>query len=119
MGVNVLPGDVGDEFLVPELIAIQDEALFGLLALVAVAAGAEEDAKFERHVEAWQPVLRVETGAADVVDAIAALLDQGHDLVDARAASVIDFAGATRGETATHDGEHLCIEEFLIAAIEW
>ena len=72
---NVLPGDIGDELLVPVPLRIQNDA--GLAALLAASERlrSREDPQLERHVEARQPAFAVQLRPRDVMDRQPALAD--------------------------------------------
>ena len=56
MGVNVLPGDIGQKHLIAERRAVQNQRLLVPYASSAEFGGSQEKPKVERHVEARQPV---------------------------------------------------------------
>jgi hypothetical protein len=115
MGVNILPGNVGDIGLKPKLLAIKDDAGLLPLPLVAVFFGTEEDSEFKRHVKAGQGGA---LGPGDIVDAVAALGDDLADLIEAILGGVVGFQGAARGKARARDGEDNGVEKSLVFLIE-
>lgn len=52
------------------------------------------------------------------MDSVGTLFDQVHDLVDASAATVVNFAGASCNEAAADHGEHQSVKKFLVFLIK-
>lgn len=118
MGLDIGAGEIGDEALVAILLDIEDQRALSRLFLVAEAARAEEDAEFERHVEAGQAIDRIELGAREIVDAVPAFLDQAVELVDAGLAAIVELAGRASLEAAGMDGEDQRLEDRCIIRVE-
>jgi hypothetical protein len=88
---NVLSRDVGHKLLVAIGLAVEDEAVFGLVLPSAKALCAEEDAQFEWHVEAGQSGVSVGFGARDIVDTEPTIFNEPEDFFDADLSGVVDF----------------------------
>ena len=99
--------------------SIQDERRLAAVESAAERLCTEKDTQFERHVEAWKQVLRVEFRGRQVVDAQPALGNNLEDLFDPHLAAIVDLQCAPRNEPACHDREHDRIGKLRILIIEW
>ncbi|HEY5060553.1 MAG TPA: hypothetical protein VII52_03405, partial [Gemmatimonadaceae bacterium] len=70
MGPNVLSADVRTEYLIPVLIAVQNQTRLARLDSTSEALGAKEYPQLEGHVKPGQAVLSIERDARKVVNAI-------------------------------------------------
>jgi hypothetical protein len=94
MSCNILPGDVGNEFLESVAFPIQDQRHLGLLGCHAKSCRTDKKAKLERHIEPGKLVFRVELRARDVMHTEPARLDHLDDFLDPDLAAIIDFQSA-------------------------
>ncbi len=58
--LNVLAGNIGDEFLVTIGFAVKNQAMLGAESLFTEIACAEKKTEFERHVEAGQGIIVIQ-----------------------------------------------------------
>lgn len=91
MGMDILPGDVGNVALVAVLLAIKDNAAFAILPIGAELLGAEIQPELERHVEAGQRWASVTFRSGDIMHTKPALADDVADLVEPVFRTVISF----------------------------
>jgi hypothetical protein len=94
--MDVLPGNVGDEFLITIALPDEDDAAFLPVPAGSETFGAEEKTKFKWHIEARQTRFRVEFGLGNVVDGKTALSNDSADLVDPVFCAVIGLERAPR-----------------------
>jgi hypothetical protein len=118
MGVNVLARDVGDIALEPIALAVEDDAGFQAMLWAAVFPGAQEQAKFERHVEARKGRVSIDFGPRDVVNAITAFPNDLTDFVETIVRRIIPLKRATRHESGADDRKNGGVEKDLISVIE-
>ena len=91
VGSDVLASNVRDELLKAIRCTIKDQTVFARLIITAIVLRAEKQPKFQRHVEARQVCSWVKLGAADVVNAVAALADDFLDFADPDISSIVKF----------------------------
>ncbi len=115
---DIHPGEIGDEPLIAKRIDIEDQALLQLSRVIAKSFGAEIEAEFQRHIEARQAMDRVEFGPRQIVDSIAAFLDDAIELVYPGLAAVVQLAGRSRAKSAAEHREDEGVEHRCIGAVE-
>ncbi|MFL6846639.1 MAG: hypothetical protein ACJ8ER_17370 [Allosphingosinicella sp.] len=118
MSVYVRPCEVRNELLIAIGLDVEDQDPFQLLHGPSIALGAQEDAQLERHVEARQPVGRVQLGAAEVVHAVATFGDDPEQFVEARLPAVVHLPGRARLKPAGEDREDQGAEHRRVFGIE-
>jgi hypothetical protein len=72
-------------------VTTMDKTVFGLVLASTKTLCAQEDAEFERHVEARQSGVGVGFGAGDVVNTEPKGFNEPEDFFDADLAGVVDF----------------------------
>ncbi|HYH80024.1 MAG TPA: hypothetical protein VEX86_09500 [Longimicrobium sp.] len=118
MSLDVLTCNVRAELLVPVPLGIQDQDAFLFLPPRPELARAKKKPQFKRHVEPGQSLGRVELGAGDVVDAVAAPTDDPVDLRDAHLTAVIYLERAPSEKSAVVNGEHQRSKNLLVVGVE-
>lgn len=116
---DILPGDIGTEFLIPILRAIEDEADFSALSFIAVFLRAQKHSQLQWHVEARQLRFRIKFGAGDIVNADATLGDDLENLIHTHLTGVGEFEGAARNVAAVVDGENDRVKQLPVERVEW
>jgi len=79
---------------------------------------AEEEAKFQRHVEPWKAVGAIERDSRKVVDAEATFTDDFEKLDQANLAAIILFACNAGEKSTVMHREDQSIEQLFVAAIK-
>ncbi|HYD87918.1 MAG TPA: hypothetical protein VEA80_10615 [Vitreimonas sp.] len=118
MFADVHSRQVRDESLIAIAIDIEDETTLLPLRVFSELLRAQEDAKLQGHVEPWQPVLRIEFGSGEIVNAKPALADNAIQLLDAGLTGVFEFKRRSRSKLARENREDQRIKNGLVVFIE-
>lgn len=118
VGANILPGNVGTEFLIAIGFAVKDQTYLPALPAISEFPCAQEDAQLERHVEARQTIARIERRPGQVVYPELALSNDRIEFLDSNLGAIVGFKRASRYQTTVVDRENECAEELLVASIE-
>lgn len=105
MRVDVHPRKIGNEALVSIGLDIENKEPFVLLRLAAIALGAKENTKFQRHVETGQAVCLVQFGAREIVNPVPAFGDDTIELFEPRLPAIVEFARRPGPEPAGIEDE--------------
>ena len=93
MRLNILAGNIGTKPLIAIAVTIKDEAGFQLVCPRAKPPGANEEAKLQGHVEAWQARFVTNLGARNIMNSIPAVFDDLGNLINADFSRVFRFKG--------------------------
>jgi len=110
MSVDILPSDVGYKALKAILLSVEDNARLGAMLGAAILLGAEEYAKFQRHVESRQRRVAVRFRSRDIVNTIAAFLNDLANLVEPIVGGIVGFECTSRYEARPNNGKDDGIE---------
>jgi hypothetical protein len=117
--VNVLAGKVGDVALIAKPFTIKDDARLGSVLAPSESSCAKKHPKFKRHVETRQRRIAICFGARDIVNAIAAFVDNRTDLLKPIDGRIIRFESATRPETGSSNSQDRSVEKKPVAIVKW
>jgi len=106
MRLDVLAGDVRNEFLKPVSIPIQDQASLRPMPPRSELFGPEKESKLQRHLEPRQLVLPIELRPGNIVNAERRGTDQPIDFLKPHLAGVVMFQRAAGNESAYGNGEY-------------
>jgi hypothetical protein len=76
---NILAGNIGNEFLIPKRVAVENEAPLALLKPIAKPLGTQEHPELQRHVETRQSCCSVQLRARQIMNAESTLFDSCED----------------------------------------
>ncbi|MBX4898866.1 hypothetical protein [Rhizobium bangladeshense] len=96
MGVDILSGDIGYKPLKAILLSVEYYAGLGAMLLTGIFLGAEEYAKFQRHVEPRRRRDAIGSRPRDVMNAITAFLDDPADLVKPVVGGIVGLERGSR-----------------------
>jgi len=88
MGLDILSGDIGDKFLIPEKFRIQYEAVFLSLACISEAFRAQEQTQFQGHIKAREIGRWIDLGSRNIMDSIFAFRNNSCNFFDSDFAAV-------------------------------
>lgn len=119
MSTNVLTCDVGTKISIAISLPIEHQATFLSVFRRSVALCAEEEAKFQRHIETRQTSLPIDPGTGNVVYSVLRPFDDVQNLQDARLAAVVNFKRRSRCEAAIVNRKHKRVEEPRVFLVKW
>ncbi len=118
MRAYVVTGNIRDELLVAIGLTIENETELLFLERGSVAFAAEEDAEFERHVEARELIDRIKPDFRDVVNAKLALFDDALNLREPNIARVIRFTCTASYKAKIMDREHNGVKDRGVSVVK-
>lgn len=115
---DILAGDVGDKFLKPVTLAVEDQADLAALLPGPEPRGPDEKPELEGHVEPRQLMGGVEFRARDIMHPETAAANHGKDLLDPDLAGVVDLESTARHIATVKRREDQRIENRLVGLVE-